>query len=159
MKYIWFLYLKECGYAFVDDPSSRTPAPVTPLSKKRPREANDDPLPSPKKPRIAGSSDAPCSDGEDTTFDTFPEDDVLFECSQSSTAPMDPRKLSGNDLFMSYRAKRQSKIRNFSVTFTIGLLYLALQYTHQKIMLSDLKRYVSKNFKSLSFGDCDCAGW
>lgn len=151
MKYIWFLYLKECGYAFVDDVGSKTaaptdpPAPVTPLSRKRPRHSDDNPLPFTKKSRIAGSSDSPCSNEEDTAavFDNFPEDDALFECSQSSNdgyTSVDPLKLSGNDLFLSCRARRQNRVRNFSVQFTIGLLYLGLQYTHQKILLSDLKR-------------------
>lgn len=142
----------------MDDPGSEaaapmdSPAPVTPLSRKRPRHSDEDPLPIPKRPRVTEASKISCSSEDEeaaAAFDEFPEDNALFECSQDSsdveTSGVDLMKaqepeLSGNDLFLLYRARRQNRVRNFSVHFTIGVLYLGLQYTHQKILLSDLKR-------------------
>lgn len=83
----------------MDDPVSATPTtacraaqtPCTSLSKKRPRSelhSGDDPLPTPKRPKTAKSRKKLRSGGEKdkgketAVFDTFPEDDALFGCSQ-----------------------------------------------------------------------------
>lgn len=159
MKYIWFLYLKQCGYAFVDDPDNGTaapmdsPAPVTPLPRprKRPRHGGDDPLPNPKRPKVTEPGTISCSSEVErgaAAFDEFPGDDGLFECSQDSNecTKGDPlkasagKRMTGNERYLFCRGRRQSTVRNFSVQYTIAMLYLGLQYTEQKILLSDLKR-------------------
>lgn len=157
MKCLWFIYLKKFGYAFVDDPAtgSNSPAPVTPLPRNRKRvrhSGDDDSLPTTKRPRASVKS---CSDkGEEAAvgavvFDKFPADNLFFfECSQDSIVEgsevgglsNDGKKLSGYELFLLNRTRRQSNVRSFSVRYTIGLLYLGLQYTHQKILLPDLTR-------------------
>lgn len=182
MKYIWFLYLKKFGYAFLDEAdATATPTGLTgecsiraPKSKKRTRFDLDNEVPTPKRPRVAKSLrkkvlSSETSKGKSTSvFDEFPEDSILFDCSQDSIlegamqedeelspCPDDNRVgatdsptpggvgekiTSGNDLYLLQRAKRQLKVQYFSVKFTIGLLYLGLLYTHQKILPSDLVR-------------------
>lgn len=164
MKCIWFIYLKKFGYAFVDNPGSETttsdpPTPSTPLARnlKRPRcsddddnaDDGDDPLPNPPK-RLRKSVD----DEAAAVFDCFPTDSGLFDCRQDSEGENDVEgnddveesgdvkveKLSGNQLFLSNRSRRQSKIKTFPIRYTIGMLYLALRYTNQQVLLPDLMR-------------------
>ena len=90
-------------------------------------------------------------------FDDFPEDSCLFKDSQDSivepdedsmeaemseepSTPKTDERLSGNDLYLARRAKKRHNIQYFSIKYTIGLLYLGLLYTNQKVLPSDLNR-------------------
>ena len=47
----------------------------------------------------------------------------------------------GNDLYLLRRTERkQHKTDFFSMRFTVGLLYLGLLYSRQKVLLPDLTR-------------------
>lgn len=210
VKYIWFLYLKKFGYAFLDNHGAAdTPTfhPVTPTRVKatpshpataslmatpshsatptnlmspmtgscRPQKRNrtecDGNVPTPKRSKTTKSLKRvlpSSSKGKSTaSFDEFPSDSVLFDCSRDNLpeesdeedeSPLPPDVpegqdppspagvggegsiVSGNELYMLRRAKRRQKVKYFTVKFTIGLLYLGLLYTHQKILPSDLMR-------------------
>lgn len=212
MKYIWFLYLKQFGYAFQDSPStsqSATPTSLTtpttpglscPQKRKRPekRERGGKNVPTPKRPEVGKkkvhSSDAgkekllepspprkrsrveqegggksiltPKVDKNDISLlgagkgksraeasneilnDSFlfkeesdEDSDSVEEEGPSSPAECEGEaSVSGNDLYMLRRAKRRQKVKYFSLKYTIGLLYLGLLYTHQRILPADLMR-------------------
>ncbi len=174
MKYLWFLYLKRFGYAFVDDADDVTPAPSSPLvtvqspaGPSRPQKrtrSGEDPLPTPKRPKVGESRLKGSASGKGNVcigtkgksaavFDNFPEDNSLFTSSQDScvepveedliqgeTTPKTKERLSGNDLYLARRAKRRQNVGFFSVKYTIGLLYLGLLYTHQKVLPSEMMR-------------------
>ena len=60
----------------------------------------------------------------------------LFEPS----TPKSQERLMGNALYMAERVKRRSRVQYFSIQYTIGLLYLGLLYTHQKVLPFELMR-------------------
>ena len=156
-KCIWFIYLKKFGYAFVDNTgNTNPPTPSTPLAhnRKRPRcnDDGDDPLPNTPK-RLRPSAD---DDGMKAAalFDNFPPDDGLLDCSLDITVRdegdddvvkgngvvKEGKRLLGNELFLSNRTARRSAVKNISIQYTIGVLYLALQYTNQRVLLPDFTR-------------------
>ena len=199
MKYIWFLYLKTFGYAFLDSPEitptssmttplhpPATPAPSNPTTpscststatpscsrKRKMADCNGD-APAPKRSKLSlnrkhKSSKLPA------TNDQLPSDSFLFDETQNSFTELREEGggtnshdvspdvveeggkdlpslpvaagaagaagLSGNELYMFWRKRKWSRVRFFTVKFTIGLLYLGLMYTHQRILPSDLMR-------------------
>lgn len=164
VKYIWFLYLKQHGYAFVEDtnaavvpaspfvtphrPTVNSPSTSQPLKRTR-LDLDDergDPLPSSKRPKVTKSPGSASGKGKAAAvFDEFPEDSFLFggqmqdsvEGAEEDEATQTP---VGNDLYLLRRAKRRLKVQFFSVKYSVGALYLGLLYTHQKILPSDLVR-------------------
>lgn len=152
VKCLWFIYLKKFGYGFLDDLGSAAAAsPVTPMPQNRKRSrhsGDDDPLPTtPKRPRSSATDNGEAS--VDVVFDEFPVDSALFECSQGSTrveggdagqSNATTADVSGNEAFLLNRAKKMNNVRSFSVRHTVGLVYLGLRYTHQKILLPDFTR-------------------
>ena len=141
MKLIWFQYLKHYGYAFSEVVNGNEESTSTPRGRKlgggtpRAKRAKVDMI-------------------ESNLFDVYPEDDHLFRSdsdidndleSQDGTKPSEPTLLSGEELYMQRRSGKlctQNDPVYFTLKHTIALCYLALLYTKQNVMLSDLSRFV-----------------
>ena len=82
--------------------------------------------------------------------DTFPDDDHLFaddsdeEDRLSDEREGSPVELTGQELYMKYKAVRQKHALPgpyfFTMKHTVPLTYLSLLYTQQNILLADLVR-------------------
>jgi hypothetical protein len=139
-------------------PTSALTPLLVPGKRKRPC-GDGDPLPTTpnrKRPRfnIEPQDNEREEEEEVAMFDEFPSDSALFENSiveegngEGVRSGVDPssatgkgKTLSGNNLLLFNRTRHKCKVKTFNVRNTIGMLYLALQYTHQKILLSDLNR-------------------
>ena len=99
-------------------------------------------------------------------FDEYPEDSFLFKSSQNSLVEeeglmveegeqltkekrggkwctdKDEKRLSGNELYLLRRRSKLQTVQYFSVRYTVGLVYLALLFTCQRILLCDFSRSV-----------------
>ena len=90
---------------------------------------------------------------ESVMFDKFPEDENLFDnsldCSLGDSANGDggdegnkAQGVTGNDLYVLLRkTKKIRTVQYFSIRYTIGMVYLGLLFSNQKVLTSELSRY------------------
>ena len=136
MKLIWFQYLKHYGYAFTDKDKLKettTPASDSKATGSRKRKSKSRKTVVQKKAKIKNGG----------SFDAFPDDEHLFS-SDSDQSDQLALGLSGEDLW-SHNARKKRNTKNpeqFTIKFTVGVLYLALLYTQQSILPVDMARCV-----------------
>lgn len=141
VKLIWFQYLKHYGYAFSEVEDDDSKAEITSTSRGRKRGVGNTPRAKRAKMEL-------------NLFDAFPEDDHLFHSDSDSDSDLEWEDgikqsglslQSGEELYLQRRSdklcKRIAPVY-FTLKHTIALCYLALLYTKQNVMLSDLSRLV-----------------
>jgi len=144
VKLMWFQYLKHYGYAFSEVEDDDCKAEITSTSRGRKRGVGNTPRAKRAKMEL-------------NLFDAFPEDDHLFHSDSDSDSDLeweDGLKQSGLSLQSGeelYLQRRSDKLCKriapvyFTLKHTIALCYLALLYTKQNVMLSDLSRWIRTN--------------
>jgi len=144
VKLIWFQYLKHYGYAFNEVEDDDSKPEITSTSRGRKRGVGNTPRAKRAKMEL-------------NLFDAFPEDDHLFHSDSDSDSDLEWEDgikqsglslQSGEELYLQRRSdklcKRIAPVY-FTLKHTIALCYLALLYTKQNVMLSDLSRWIRTN--------------